>query len=170
MNQQSRRLRPHRAAAVVLLAVLAVAGMTACDPGPDDPAGRANNAIQMYAPAKLRGTVPYRISVVNGETSYAWSDGRIQVSRGQFNDSWDHARFIALHEYGHLVAYRHGTKAYQGAPPAGFPAGGGNHAELWADCFATAMTGVTQWGTSGRSVCSPELARWTGNYIRFWHT
>lgn len=47
--------------------------------------------------------------------------------------------YALAHEFGHKIAYRFGTGAYFGAPPAGWPESGGDDSEAWADCVASAF-------------------------------
>ena len=104
--------------------------------------------------------MPYDLEMIPGNTSYALGRGLIRMGRGQSDDSWEHISFIAVHEFGHLVSFGHGTGAYAGAPPAGFP-GSGNQAEVWADCFAWALTGV-DWN----AMCTSAQRDWTGDWVR----
>ena len=64
-----------------------------------------------------------------------------------------------MHEFGHLVAYRMGSGAYVGAPPAGFPASG-NAAEVWGDCFAWAVTGFQY-----TAHCTVGQRDWVANWV-----
>jgi hypothetical protein len=104
---------------------------------------------------------------VPGQTSYSNTNGTISVSYGQFDDTWDHARFIALHEFGHQVAFRHGAGRYLGDPPAGFPYRGVKPEEVWGECFATALTGVV-WPSYGYPACDSTSLRWTRQWIDRW--
>jgi hypothetical protein len=162
------RSTPNRKLAIIktlclsVAAITLVASLTSCKPPPgSDPVGRTHHAINGNVPYKLRKTINYRVFVIGGYTSKAWTNGDLEISRWQMNQSWHNAAFLALHEYGHLIAYKHGTKAYLGAPPQGFPT---QNAEVWADCFAYALTGVRYRNLN----CSESNRRWAANWINTW--
>ncbi|WP_436794145.1 hypothetical protein [Actinospongicola halichondriae] len=129
------------------------------DPGPAAGLERARAAIEAYVPARHRDRVDYVLEWIPGNTSWAWPNRLVQIGAGQADDSWDHIAFVAVHEIGHLVAYEYGTNAYLGAPPTGFP-GAGNAAEVWADCYAFALTGF-EWDMH----CNADQKAWTRNWI-----
>lgn len=159
--------RSLRRSVSLLLVLATLVGLSACrDPGPRArPTDRANVAIIIHVPARLRQAIPERVVSTGGNTSYSSSDGTITVGAGQMDDTWDHARFIAVHEFGHQVAFKFGTLSYLGAPPAGFPYTGRHPEEVFADCFATALTGVV-WPTYGiYPVCPAASVNWTRNWV-----
>lgn len=148
----------------LLIAALLIGALTACQPPPgNNPAGRVHHAVLTKVPHRLRSTINYNVTVINGYTSYASSDGRIQVSRWQMNQDWPKASWVALHEYGHLVAFKHGSGAFYGAGPRGFPGNSGGP-EVWGDCFGYALTGVKY----RNNRCSESNRRWTANWINTW--
>jgi|SRR5581483_371327 len=126
---------------------------------------RATAALAASVPRDWAQAVPVHIEIVPGNTSLSSPGGLIRLGRGQMEGSWDHARFIASHEWGHQLAFRYGDQAFAGAPPAGFPYGGVHPEEVWADCVARTLTGVS-WPTYGQyPVCDAGLAGWAGRWL-----
>jgi hypothetical protein len=116
--------------------------------------------LRRYVPAAWLAKVPVRITVIGGRTSWSSFDGLIEI------DQWHlsiEARAIntLVHEWGHHAAWRFGTDAYNGAPPAGFPYSG---AERWADCVAEALTG-TYYPTPGLGHCPSDGMAFVRSWI-----
>jgi hypothetical protein len=87
--------------------------------------------------------------VVPGDTSWATTDGTIKVGQWHVDQGGSILCWTFAHEDGHLWAFRYGTQAYLGAPPAGFASG---DVETWADCYAFVLTGYDRGG------CGVDLA------------
>jgi len=130
------------------------------DPGPSNPRSRALAALSVSVPSAWAAAVPVHVTVVPGSTSQSSEGGVIRLGAGQLVGSWDHARFIATHEWGHQLAFLYGSQAFFGAPPDGFPYHGVHPEEVWADCVARGLTGVS-WPTYGLyPQCDAGLAGW----------
>jgi hypothetical protein len=71
---------------------------------------------------------------------------------------------VVVHEFGHLLAWRFGTDAFNGAGPAGFPYAGRAPEEMWADCVAQALTG-TSYPTAGLGGCPGDALAFTGQWL-----
>lgn len=110
------------------------------DPG-GPPAGRVAAALAAAVPGAWREAVPIRLSIRSGSQSRAYTDGEIQVAIAHASGEWSRLVAVAAHEFAHQIAFRHGTGAHLGAPPAGWGDGGPLVAEAWADCVAAALTG-----------------------------
>lgn len=133
------------------------------DPGDRDRRARAQAAFEVAVPGAWRDAVPARIRVVLGHTSWSTTDGDIKVGRRQL-DTWRHALYVLAHEWGHQAAFRYGTGAYLGAPPAGFPGrAGSNDAELWSECVAQALVGY-RWDNPYPQ-CPDASFTWTADYL-----
>ena len=138
------------------------------DPGPVG-IDRADAALRAsVAPPWLALVDPPLVSIP-GATSLAWYDDnwrglRSEISEYHLASSWDHLRFVVVHEWAHHVAFDYGSRAYPGAPPAGFPSAGGNQAERWADCAATAITGHS-WTPPGHGSCTAEQLQFTTDWF-----
>lgn len=89
------------------------------------------------------------IVVIPGATSWATTEGLIKVGQWHVDQGDPILCWTVAHEAGHLYAFRYGTQAYLGAPPAGFASG---DVETWADCAAFVWTGYDRGG------CGAELA------------
>ncbi|MDP1821427.1 MAG: hypothetical protein Q8K58_16230 [Acidimicrobiales bacterium] len=110
---------------------------------PGDPQSYAQALLHEMVPARWLAVVPARISVIGGSTSWSHDDGTMDMALGHLADP-DLARFTIAHEWAHLAAWKFGTNAYSGAPPAGFPYDGAMPEEMWADCIGIALSGVHQ--------------------------
>jgi hypothetical protein len=69
------------------------------------------------------------------------------------------------HEFGHHIAFYYGSQVVYGAAPTGFPQGV-TSVETWADCVATALTGVDKQGTNVKKHCSASGLRWTKAWLK----
>jgi hypothetical protein len=107
-----------------------------------DPLARVAAALASVVPAIWAPMVPYRVGLNSGPASTASSDGLITVPTSVASGSWDYLRASVAHEWGHLVAYTFGTKAFPGAAPAGWPYAGPLPQEAWADCVGVVLTGL----------------------------
>ncbi len=85
--------------------------------------------------------------VIPGGTSYSSTNGTIKVSQWHIDQGGDVLCWTLAHEDGHMYAFNHGTGAYLGAPPAGYPDNG--DPECWANAYATALTGISNRGDCG---------------------
>lgn len=103
---------------------------------------RANDALSSVVPAAWRDTVHPWFVLIEGYTSWSSTTGRIRIARFHASGPYERLRAIVAHEWGHQVAFRYGTKAYLGAPPAGWPYQGDRPAEAWGDCVAQTLTGL----------------------------
>jgi hypothetical protein len=135
------------------------------DPGTADLHARAVAALAVSVSRAWGAAVSVKITVIDGNTSWSSSGGVIRFGRGQLVGSWDHARFIATHEWGHQVAFLYGSQADFGAPPDGFPYHGRHPEEVWADCVARTLTGLS-WPTDRTYPrCDADLAGWAGSWL-----
>jgi hypothetical protein len=137
---------------------------TAPAPAPSgDLAAFAAGVLQEMVPAAWLAAVPARISVIDGDTSWAYDDGTIDMAVTHLA-SPSIARFTVAHEWGHLVAWKYGTNAYNGAAPAGFPYSGSQPAEMWADCVGVAISGVSQ-HSHGLPGCPGDALSFTSSWF-----
>lgn len=133
-------------------------------PPPADLQAMVDDAFRRAVPAGWRAAVPARISVIDGSTSWASTDGTIKVARSHVTRGDEVLRVTLAHEFGHLIAFRHGTQGYLGAPPAGWPSFSSNPAESWADCVSRAMTG-SPLPSHGLPPCPASSLTWTSSWL-----
>jgi hypothetical protein len=121
-----------------------------------DPVGplsrRVEVALDAVVPGAWREAVAVRLSLVPGSRSRAWTDGEIEISEFHAAGPWDRLLAVVAHEFGHQIAFRHGSGAYLGAAPEGWAEVGPRPEERWADCVAGALTGVPL-RAEGREPC-----------------
>jgi hypothetical protein len=128
------------------------------------PAERVRAAFDSSVPATWKAAIAVRFEIIEGGTSWGFPDGLIQIGTYHANGSTARLRATVAHEFGHLIAFRYGSKAYNGAAPAGWPAYGSNPAEAWADCVSQAFTGVID-PSHGLPPCQGESLTWTQAWL-----
>jgi len=133
-------------------------------PPPVSPQQRVESAFTSAVPAAWRSAITVRLEIIDGSTSWAYGDGLIQVGTSHAKGS--EARLLATlaHEFGHLIAFRYGSQAYNGAAPEGWPAYSNRPEEAWADCVSQVFTGVVD-PSHGLPPCSGESLSWTASWL-----
>jgi hypothetical protein len=131
---------------------------------PADPAARVQAAYEASVPAAWRDAVPVRFQLIDGNTSWAAHDGTIQIGSTHYNGSDNLLRATIAHEFGHLIAFRYGSQAFNGAAPEGWPAYGSRPEEAWADCVSRAFTGVND-PSHGLPPCAGSSLSWTADWV-----
>lgn len=91
-------------------------------------------------PAAWAAAIVPTFEVIPGSVSWASSTGQISIA-AQHLRSFDLLADVVAHEFGHLIAFRYGSQAYAGAPPAGWPAPEVRPEETWADCVQRVFVG-----------------------------
>lgn len=112
-------------------------------------------------PAAWRAAIPVEIITIGGTTSWAEPSGVIKVST--YHQSHALATTLA-HEFGHLIAFRYGSRAFNGAAPVGWPSYSGRPEEAWADCVAHAFTGIAD-PSHGLPACPAASLSWTRAWL-----
>lgn len=112
-----------------------------------------NQLLREVVPARWLAVVPARVEVIAGNSSWSNWSGLIEIGDWHLTRSVAKAKNVLAHEWAHQVAWRYGTDAYNGAPPAGFPYNGPLAEEQWADCVAEVLSGV-QYPSSGLAPCT----------------
>lgn len=142
--------------------------VAAPSPPPPPPAQSLQDTVdhsyRSSVPQRWRSAVPARLEVVNGTTSWAWSDGRILIAQSHARSGAGHLAVIITHEFGHLIAFAHGSGAYDGAPPAGWPPATSNPAEHWADCVQQVFTGTIA-PSHDLPPCAGEQLSWAHRFL-----
>jgi hypothetical protein len=133
-------------------------------PAPVSDLERATSALHASVPATWRSAVPHQLTIIDGPYSRASTNGLISISSTHARGSWDVLRMVVAHEFGHLIAFRYGTGEFLGAGPAGWPYSGPQPEEMWADCVATAFTGLTL-SSHGLSPCPASTLDWTRAWL-----
>ena len=133
-------------------------------PRPADPAARVQAAYETSVPAAWRNAVPVRFQLIEGSTSWAAHDGTIQIGSTHYNGSDNLLRATIAHEFGHLIAFRYGSQAFNGAAPEGWPAYSNRPEEAWADCVSRAFTGVND-PSHGLPSCAGSSLSWTADWV-----
>lgn len=128
------------------------------------PAERVQAAFESSVPAAWRAAVPVRLVLIGGSTSWADHNGDIRVGSAHYNGSDAKLRAVLAHEFGHLIAFRYGSQAFNGAAPSGWPSYGSIPAEAWADCVSQAFTGVLD-PSHGLPACSGSSLSWTVGWL-----
>jgi hypothetical protein len=106
---------------------------------PSDPIDRVLAAYRDTIPDKWKAEVPVHYEVRAGSTSLSYPDGLEAISSFHATGSFVRLEFVIGHEFGHQIAFKFGSGAYNGAAPAGWP--GPSDPEAWADCVGVAFTG-----------------------------
>ena len=143
--------------------VAAPAPAPAPAPSSGDPLAYAVGVLQQVVPARWLAAVPVRISLIDGDTSWSYDDGTMDLSVTHLSSD-SIARFTLAHEWGHQVAWKYGTNAYNGAGPAGFPYAGALPEEMWADCVGVSLSGVAQ-HSHGLPGCSADALAFTSSWL-----
>jgi len=104
-----------------------------------------------------------RIEVISGGTSWSHDNGIMELAQGHLSSD-SNARFTIAHEWAHQVAWKYGTNAYNGAPPAGFPYTGAIPEEMWADCAAIALTGISM-RSHGLPICPSDSVAFASSWL-----
>jgi hypothetical protein len=128
------------------------------------PAQRVRAAFDSSVPPVWRSAISVRFEIIPGGTSWGYPDGLVQIGTYHANGSTARLRATVAHEFGHLIAFRYGSRAYNGAAPTGWPAYGSNPAEAWADCVSQAFTGVID-PSHGLPPCQGESLAWTQAWL-----
>ncbi len=128
------------------------------------PLQRVQSSFQAAVPSTWRSAIPVQLEVIAGNVSWAEPSGRILVSEAHATGPQQRLSSLVAHEFGHLIAFRYGSRAYNGAAPSGWPAYSDRPEEAWADCVATAFTGIAT-AHHGLPVCSGESLSWTQSWL-----
>lgn len=102
--------------------------------------------------------------MIDGTTSWAHSSGVISIARSHAGGDFDHLVDVVAHEFGHLIAFEHGTKEYAGAGPEGWSAPAERPEEAWADCVQRAFTGRES-ASHGLAPCEGEQLSWATHWL-----
>jgi hypothetical protein len=121
-------------------------------------------AYEAAVPAVWRDAIPVRLEVIEGNTSWAFHDGTIQIGRSVATGKEAILRATVAHELGHLVAFRYGSQAFNGAAPEGWPAYSSRPEEAWGDCVSRALTGVND-PSHGLPPCEGASLGWTADWM-----
>jgi hypothetical protein len=153
----------------LVLAVLAVITVSVASPASAATAStsRANSALQSVVPGAWRNAIPSALAtkLVSGKSSTSAYRQGIWVSRFHAAQSTPLLRHTMAHEFGHHIAFFYGSQKIYGAAPKGFPQGV-TSVETWADCVATALSGVDKHGTNVKKICSRTGLRWTKAWLK----
>ena len=137
-------------------------------PPPPPPAGsqeRSEAALAQAVPAAWRDRLPVTTHIIEGSTSYASRSMTINVSRYHADGRWSHLVSVIGHEFGHIIAYFYGTRAFNGAAPEGWPdPHHGPPAEAWADCVSEVFTEIVD-PSYGMPPCPQPTREWTANWL-----
>jgi len=128
---------------------------------------RANSALKSVIPSAWRNAIPdaRATKLISGKSSVSAYHGGIRVSRFHAAQSKRLLRQTMAHEFGHHIAFFYGSQVVYGAAPTGFPQGV-TSVETWADCVATAFSGVDKHGTNVKKHCSKKGLRWTKAWLK----
>jgi hypothetical protein len=126
---------------------------------------RVDAAFADAVPPAWRVAIPATVRIIEGDTSWARGDLVIEIGETHAAGRWEHLRAVLAHEFGHLIAFEHGSGLYDGAPPADWPDPGYGHpAEAWADCVAQVFTGVAD-PSYGMPPCPSPTLDWTASWL-----
>lgn len=129
------------------------------------PEERMAAALEEAVPGRWREILPVRVRVIAGASSYAWAPDLIEVGERHVQAEWSHLVSVVGHEFGHLIAFAHGTREFAGAAPDGWPDPGHPYpAEAWADCVAQAFTGIVD-PSYGMPPCPDGSLAWTRTWL-----
>lgn len=133
-------------------------------PEPQTLEERLQRSFEAAVPTAWRLAVPVRFAVSDGQYSWAHTSGLIEIARAHASGDAAGLGDLLAHEFGHLIAFRYGTQAYAGAPPAGWPGTAPRPEEAWADCVQRAFTGRST-GTHGQQPCDGHPLAWTTEWL-----
>lgn len=130
---------------------------------PVDPAARVQAAYESSVPAAWRDAIAVRFELIEGNTSWAAHDGTIQIGSVHANGSETLLRATVAHEFGHLIAFKYGSQAFNGAAPEGWPSYSDRPEEAWADCVSRAFTSIND-PSHGLPDCAGASLSWTADW------
>lgn len=130
----------------------------------ESPEDRVRRVYSSAVPQTWQADFEVRFEIIDGSTSWAYGDGRILVARSHADGGEAHLADVLAHEFGHLIAFRYGTKAYVGAAPEGWPEPPQSPAEAWADCVQTAFTGRVN-PSHGLPPCGTAQLDWAATWL-----
>lgn len=123
----------------------------------------AEEVYRQVVPSAWRSVFSVRFEYIGGNTSWASSNGTIKIAEAHRTNRSELAVTIA-HEFGHLIAWRYGTQAYNGAAPEGWPAYSSRPEEGWSDCVSQVFTGITD-PSHGLPACAGSSLSWTRSWL-----
>jgi hypothetical protein len=128
---------------------------------------RANSALKSVVPAAWRNAIPgaRATRLISGRSSTSAYRQGIWVGRFHAGQRTPLLRHTMAHEFGHHIAFYYGSQVVYGAAPRGFPQGV-RSVETWADCVATAFSGLNKHGTNVKKHCSRAGLRWTKAWLK----
>jgi hypothetical protein len=121
-------------------------------------------AYEASVPAAWRGAIAVRFEVIGGSTSWAAHDGMISIGEQILSKGDALLRVTIAHEFGHLVAFRYGSQAFNGAAPTGWPSYSDAPEEAWADCVSHALTGIDD-PSHGLPSCRDGSLSWSADWL-----
>lgn len=130
----------------------------------ESPEERVNRLFPAAVPQAWRDDIAVRFEIIDGSTSWAHGDGRILVGRSHAQADETYLADVLAHEFGHLIAFEYGTRAYVGAAPEGWPEPSWNPAEAWADCVQEVFTGRAN-PSHGLPPCGDAQLEWALNWL-----
>lgn len=119
--------------------------------------------LASIVPAAWHAALPVRIEMIEGSISWG-QPGLIQIARSHATGSIELLEVVIAHEFGHVIAFEYGTRAYLGAAPAGWPAATTNPAEHWADCVQQVFVGTVR-PSHGLPPCTGAQLDWAARYL-----
>ena len=126
---------------------------------------RAEAALVEAVPGVWRDALPVTIRIIEGTTSWASTTMELRIGRYHAEGRWSHLVSVIGHEFGHIIAFVHGSHAFDGAAPEGWPdPNHGPPAEAWADCVSEVFTGIVD-PSSGMPPCPQPSLQWTANWL-----
>lgn len=125
---------------------------------------RVQAAYESSVPAAWRSTIAVHFELIEGNTSWASHDGTIQLGSSHYNGSESLLRATIAHEFGHLIAFRYGSQAFNGAAPDGWPSYSSRPEEAWADCVSRAFTGLND-PSHGLPSCEGASLSWAASWL-----
>jgi hypothetical protein len=126
---------------------------------------RSSLAYSSAVPVRWRSAVPIkRLTIIGGYSSLSYSSGLTKVAAYHANGDYTRLRSVMAHEWGHQLSWKYGTRAYNGAPPAGFPQRTRATQETWADCVSWALIG-RQYPYGNVPKCSRAAMVWTKRWL-----
>lgn len=126
---------------------------------------RLDAAYDAAVPARWQALLPVLLRAVEGATSFATEPDLVEVGRAHLEGRWERLVSVVAHEFAHLIAFAHGSWAFVGAAPEGWPDPGYSHpAESWADCVAQAFTGIVD-PSYDMPPCPDVTVAWTASWL-----
>lgn len=132
--------------------------------GPVPEGATIEEVYALVVPEVWRASIAVEFEVIPGVTSYAVAKRTIQIAAPVARRGGPALAVVIAHEFGHILAYHHGSDTVAGSAPPGWPAATRNPVEHWADCVSVAFTGIDD-PSHGLPSCGGPQLEWARQWL-----